>query len=291
MQRSRHIHFFAFAAILTGSIACWLPAPTFAGDPAKKADALRPVPDVQHKVYTNDDLGWPSARSAAASAVQPAPAATVPPAAGQGAGVAGAQAAFPSVPLNPLQDPRWYAQQSAPLEEELADLTSRAEALRRFRATSAGLPTGLVLDAPCEGITTDNLVAQLDLRREQIMRQLDDLDDTARRNGLLPSAVAEARALAQIPPQLTPEEQRAVLADAYWQRSDGLARTRAVIASMRQYAAARGMTLLMPTPGAGGNMTTDLLQRLDAWASSLQSELSAIEDDARRAGAQPSLLR
>jgi hypothetical protein len=246
---------------------------------------------VERKVYTNDDLGWPVTVSAAASEVQPAAAALAPPARGQEAGVTAAELAAPGEPLNQQQDPRWYAKQLAPLDEDLANIESRQAALRRFRSTSAGLPTGLVLGAPCGGITTDNLIAQLDLQRQRILQRLDDLDDLAHRNGLERGAIAEARALAEIPPALTAEQQSAALTESYTRRSDELERTRAVIAAMQQYAAARRMTLLMPTPGAGGNMTTDLLQRLDARASTLRHELSTIEDDARRAGFQPSLLR
>ena len=62
MQTFRRFHFIAAAAILLGVAACSLATPIFAGGPAGKADASRPAPDVGRKVYTNDDLGWPSAK-------------------------------------------------------------------------------------------------------------------------------------------------------------------------------------------------------------------------------------
>jgi hypothetical protein len=289
MQASRQSCFFAVVAILLGSAACWFPAPIFAGEPAARATA--PRPDVERKVYTNDDLGWPPTTSAATSTARDEASAIVPPAASRAAGAAAVNAAAPSERLSPQQDPRWYAEQEAPLEAELANIENRAQALREFRTASTGLPTGLVLNAPCQGITTDNLIAQLDLRRREVLQQLDDLDDMAHRNGLEPGVIAEARALAEVQPPPTVEQQKSALAQAYRERSDELAQTRAVIASMQQYATARGITLLMPTPGAGGNMTTDLLQRLDARANALQSQLTTIEDDARLAGFQPRLLR
>jgi hypothetical protein len=291
MQASRQFSFLVSVAILLGIVACWFPALAFAGDPARRGAAPQPLPDVGRKVYTNDDLGWPATISAATTSAQPAAAAVAPPASSQAAGPAAGNAAVPSEPLNPKQDPRWYAEQEAPLDAELADIESKAQALREFRTTSAGLPTGLVLNALCEGITADNLIAQLELRRREILQRLDDLDDLAHRNGLEPGAIAEARTLAPIQPQLAAEQQSAALRKAYRERSGELAQTREVIASMQQYAAARGIALLMPTAGAGGNMTTDLLERLDARANALQSQLSATEDDARRAGFQPSLLR
>lgn len=290
MQPFRHFRIFAYAAVLSASVAICGPTASLAGDPPRKPDAPRPARDVERRVYTNDDLGWPAAISAAASATKSAGSAAAPATEEQMAEAA-AESAAPGETVDPQQDPRWYAKQLAPLDEELANIETRREALRRFRETSAGLPTGLVLDAPCAGITTDNLVAQLDLERRRVLQRLDDLDDLAHRNGLEPGAIAEARAVAETPPPLTAEQLRDALRDSYSKRSDELAQTRAVIAAMQRDTAARGMTLLMPALGAGGNMTTDLLQRLDARASSLQGDLSTIEDDARRAGFQPSLLR
>jgi hypothetical protein len=45
-----------------------------------------------------------------------------------------------------------------------------------------------------------------------------------------------------------------------------------------------GASLLPPTPGFGGNMTTDLIERLDNRASEIQSALEQTEDTARRIG-------
>ncbi len=168
---------------------------------------------------------------------------------------------------------------------------SRAESLRQFRATSKGLPTGLVLGASCEGITTDNLLAQLELRRAQVVQRRDELDDTARRNGVGRDAIAEAGALEKIPAVLTAEEQQESLAKTYWKHFEELAQTREAVSGMQDEMDARRMSLLRAAPGWGGNMTTDLLQRLDDRASRLEGQLRNIEDDARRAGAEPGLLR
>ncbi len=54
-----------------------------------------------------------------------------------------------------------------------------------------GVPTiGLVLNAPCEGITTDNLIGQLDARRQDINEQIDSLEDAVRTSGLTAEAIA-----------------------------------------------------------------------------------------------------
>jgi hypothetical protein len=74
-------------------------------------------------------------------------------------------------------------------------------------------------------------------------------------------------------------------------RTDELVQVRAITAAMREQAAGQGFTLLQPVAGAGGNMTTDLLDRLNNRATVLQSEISAAEDDARSAGLSPGELR
>ncbi len=60
---------------------------------------------------------------------------------------------------------------------------------------------------------------------------------------------------------------------------------------MQEQAASHGITLTPPTPGNGGNMTTDLIERLNHRADSVQNELSNVEDDARSLGAQPGDFR
>ncbi|HXJ16832.1 MAG TPA: hypothetical protein VNM68_06505, partial [Candidatus Polarisedimenticolia bacterium] len=91
MQASRQYRLFVFVAILLGSVACWLPAPAFAGGLARRAPA--PRPDVERKVYTNDDLGWPATTPAAASAAPAVATPMAPPTAGGSTGASAASAA------------------------------------------------------------------------------------------------------------------------------------------------------------------------------------------------------
>jgi hypothetical protein len=278
------------AAILTFGLNLTIPAAALAaGAAAKPGTAAKP--DVQQKrVWTNDDVerlnpafdaNAPRSNSAA-SAVPAAP----------------VQAALPvpfrvasSAPLDPQKDPAWYGQQLAQLEDELATVDSREEQLRQFRAMSAGLPTGLVLNAPCEGITTDNLIAELEARRQEIAGEIDDLADTARRNGMPPGILVEGRGMVQPESQPTVEEEQSSVVEQAREASDGLTQIQETVADMQDRQAARRMTLLQPTPGNGGNMTTDLLDRLDSRANSLQSEISAAEDAARVLGVPPGDLR
>jgi len=188
-----------------------VPSAILAGVPPTGSDAslpvasappvspARPHPDRDRKVWTNDDVmalgapyrgtGTPAAdadASAATSNQIPVIQDATPPAL--------QPLAVGAAPLSQEQDPRWYAQQMAALEEQLASIDSEAQRIRSFQATSTGLQTGLTLDAPCDGITTDNLLAQLDARRQQVLQQVDDLGDAARRNDIDPGLLTEASA-------------------------------------------------------------------------------------------------
>ena len=77
----------------------------------------------------------------------------------------------------------------------------------------------------------------------------------------------------------------------YQQLSGALAETQAATENMQNQAASQGITLIPPAPGNGGNMTTDLIERLDARVGNIQNELGNVEDDARSLGAQPGDLR
>lgn len=257
------------------------PAPAATSRPPAK-----PVPDTP-KVYTNDDIGWfnPTASDAGASRPTQA-AAAVSAASGTGDG---APSSTQPAPIDPQKDPQWYAIQIASLDEALAAIQSKEDQLKQFRATSTGLPTGLDLNAPCEGITTDNLIAQLQSRREQIEQQLDDLADLARVNGLPPGTVNQAPAPEQ--PSLTVAQEQDALTSEYRDISDELAENEASLNDMQQQAAAQNITLLPSVPGEGGNLTTNLLDRLSSQAAALENILSETEDDARALGVPPGNLR
>jgi prefoldin subunit 5 len=279
----------AVSALLCVGLA--VPAATFAGGgPAKPADS--PKPDTQKTVWMNDDVERLNpefvvnrAPQTSASAVKVLPLVVIQP-----TRLAPLSAA-PRAPRDPEQDPQWYAQQVTALDAELAAIDGRELQLRQFRATSAGLPTGLVLNAPVEGITTDNLIAQLEARRQEIMQQIDALGDLARQNDLPPGILVEGRGLFLVAIQPSAEEQRAAVALQARDASDELAQVQEVVAGMHDRLSVQGITLLQRTPGEGGNMTTDLLDRLDSRANALQDEISNAEDAARSIGLQPGDLR
>ena len=250
--------------------------------PVAKTPAPAPQPrqDQSKKVYTNDDFGWyhpsaPASQSGESGAAASSETGTA----------SGDEIALP----DPHQDPQWYAQQVTSLESDLSVIESKEASLQQFRATSSGLPTGLDLSAPIEGITTDDFISQLESRRQEISQQLDDLADLARVNGLPPGTVNQPSVSAPPPPSLA--EQQLTLTTEYRDVADQLAETQDTLDDMQQQAAAQNITLIPPTPGEGGNLTTNLVSNLNSQESVLQNALSDAEDNARTLGVQPGDLR
>lgn len=234
-----------------------------------------PKPDREKKVYTNDDVDrmWPK---------QKAIVIVVPSSAAPSVGTTRAMAV--ATPVSPEKDPVWYAEQITELSAELDQLNNRDQTLGDFLARGTGQDphAGLRLNAPCEGITTSNAIAQISLRRQEIEQQLAALEDTAQQNGIRPGVLRDAPSiLAAAQPKLTPAQERAALAERQAVLSSELAATRAELGDMSLQAASIGATLQSPTPGFGGNMTTDLIERLDNRASQIQGALDQTEEAAR----------
>src|ERR1700723_2373514 len=278
----------SFFLVALLSVGFAIPASAATGGATAKPPAS-PKPDSQKKIWTNDDVERLNPEFVPGRAPESAAnSVTAPPA----TGLQSARPAPSSVAaLDPQQDPRWYAQQVTALDAELAAIDSHEEQLREFRTTSVGLPTGLVLNAPCEGITTDNLIAQLESRRQEIAQQIDALSDLARENSLPPGILVEGRGLELIPTQSSVEEQRAAATRLARDAPEQLAQVQGEVDGMQDQLSSQGITLARPAPGEGGNMTTDLLDRLDSRASALQSEISQAEDAAQGLGVPPGDLR
>ncbi len=253
-------------------------APSFA---AAKNPA--PVPDREKKVYTNDDIDrmFPKPKlSVVSSSRTPI----------QVAATSRAKSAT-NQPLTPEKDPLWYAQQVAALETELGQIAAREESLREFRASRStdalpGMRVGLQLNAPCDGITTDNEISNLGQRRAEIEQQIAALEDTAQQNDMSPAIIRDApEILAAAQNPLTPAEERSLLAERQARLADELSATQNELAGMSEQATALGANLQRPTPGFGGNMTTDLIERLDNRANEVRETLDQTEDAARQTGA------
>jgi hypothetical protein len=272
---------FCFTATIAISLLAVIPAAAFGGGPAGVAASPRPKPDVEKKVWTNDDF----APTQAANSGERAVAALVTESPAEQAETSASASA------NPEQDPRFYILQMASLENELASVENREQLLRNFRATSSGIQPGLQLYAPCEGVGTDNLIAQLAARRRDILSQMDTVSDTARRNGLPPGILRDAgdRA-AELETPLTADERQDMLKTQAQDLSFQLDQTLGIQQASYARAQSQGITLSQPAANAGGNMTTNMLQNLDNRAQDLQSAIGDLEEQARSEGVALDLL-
>ncbi len=265
-------------------ISAVAPTATFAaGDPAKPTPKPAAKPDEQRKVWTNDDIVRLNPDYLATNG-KPATVITVVPSIVVAA--EGPRVATVAVATSAEEDPAWYARQLGVLQEELAAVQAHEDELRNFRVTSTGLPTGLVLNAPCTGISTDNLIANLEAERQAIAAQVDELQDLARKSGFAPGDLAASAAA-----QPSAGARRAALTRTVEDADAQLEGIQLTEAAMQQQAAGLHAALQLPTPGFGGNMTTDLLDRLNDRAAQLQSTIDSATDAARSLGAVPSDVR
>jgi hypothetical protein len=277
------------AAVLAVLLFCGISIPVFASGDGKSPESVSasknaaPAPDREKRVYTNDDIDrmWPKDNFAVVSA---------PQAQAQLGDTVPDGTTLTTQPVSPEKDPLWYAKQVVILEAELDRIANKEERSLEFRTSGStgmlpGVHIGLRLNAPCEGITTDNQIAQLDLRRQEIEQLLAGLEDTVQQNDLPPGIIRDASVIleaAQTP--LTPDEERRALAERQALLIDQLNATQDELSYMSDQAAAVGANLQPPTPGFGGNMTTDLIERLDNRANQIQVALDQTEDAARRIG-------
>ena len=271
------------ALILCSALLAGVSPRASAGGAGKDA-TTPPKPDREKKVYTNDDIAaWHAGApqepglttfSVPTQEISPGMIRTSP------------------APYDPERDPLWYARQEVALQDQAASLDAQIAQLRNFRATASGVTTGLSIYAPCQGVGTDNLIAELVEQRNAISAQISDLEDTARQNDIPPGTFVNAPTLvaeANSRVKLTPAGERALLNARLDRLSDDLSQVTGVVQGMEQDQAAQRMTLLKYN-GDGGNMTTNLLQDLDGQAHDLRTQIAAVAEDASRAGVSPSKL-
>jgi hypothetical protein len=292
-----------FAAVLAAIPSLLIAIPAFAaGDdkPAPPAPTARSAstathPDREKKVYTNDDIDrmWPK-EQAAANAAQAGTASASPAIQGRRpVAVSRGPRATIATP-NRENNPVWYAAQIESLYAELDNISSREASLRDFRATGTtdpGVTVGLQFGAPCEGITTDNAIQELAIRRQEIEQRISELQETAEQNGMSPAVTQDPSEILQAARKpLSPGQERLALMEKQSDLIGKLAGVQNQLAEMSRQAAAQGIVLLPVTPGEGGNLLTNRIQSLDARTQQIQNALSDNEDAAQRAGLAPSAL-
>jgi hypothetical protein len=92
------------------------------------------------------------------------------------------------------KDPKWYARQLQPLREELNRTENELKALQQARKYGKGVTGGVALDQEPEGVTSEGQVEVLQQRRAQLLRKIDELEEQARHNEIVPGELRTERA-------------------------------------------------------------------------------------------------
>jgi hypothetical protein len=291
--------------LISAGLIFALAVPAMAGDAATKdkdkdsvaTSAPRPKPAAEKKIYTNEDLEALAARYGASTVGQAAPQALPAPLAARPIPAQSIASRTVIVTLPPEKDPARYARDYAALEAAIDAIDSEVAQLRNFRASDAapgaetpGVTVGLDLYAPCNGISTDNKIANLLQQRAALELEISNLEDTAQANGIRLGQLLSAASAAEsgaAAPSASPAVAQAELA----QIETRLATIQGEQTSFQQAAAnSNAPFTIAPETKFGGTYQSSYLKRLDNQASTLQSQLSAVADEARRNGVPPATL-
>jgi hypothetical protein len=291
--------------LISAGLIFALAVPAMAGDATTKdkdkdsvaTSAPRPKPAAEKKIYTNEDLEALAARYGASTVGQAAPQALPAPLAARPIPAQSIAQRTAIVTLPPEKDPARYARDYAALEAAIDAIDSEVAQLRNFRASDAapgaetpGVTVGLDIYAPCNGISTDNKIANLLQQRAALELEISNLEDTAQANGIRLGQLLSAASAAEsgaAAPSASPAVAQAELA----QIETRLATIQGEQNSFQQAAAnSNAPFTIAPETKFGGTYQSSYLKRLDNQSSALQSQLSAVEDEARRSGVPPATL-
>lgn len=159
--------------------------------PAARAQGSTPsykVEVVASRVWSNDDMDQLRARGLISTFEPTARASSNAPLAPTPARLESASAP----PLVRERDPEWYAHEAARLQRELDDqkaiLQYHVQTLEDVR-NREHMAAGVTLDRGNIGVTPEAGIDVLEARVADISRQLDDLADMARVNGIAPGVL------------------------------------------------------------------------------------------------------
>ncbi len=151
-------------------------APPQKQPPAKKAK----------KVWTNEDLEAlrPSGVTASGTAaVAPSAAGEAPPADESADKAAAEKKEKEEDPVEKLRT------RLTPLRTELDAVEAQLRSLRQNRASGRTTGGGMDVSKAPGGLNTDDQIAQLETRRNDLLRQIAAIEDEARRSGIAPGAI------------------------------------------------------------------------------------------------------
>ncbi len=85
-----------------------------------------------------------------------------------------------------FRDAKWYAGQLQSLREEVAKIDADIRTLVEVRKSGKGITDAVALDQEPEGVTSEGEMAVLQKRRVLLLRQIDELEEQARHNAIVP---------------------------------------------------------------------------------------------------------
>jgi len=167
---------FTLAAILALAVAL----PSLAAEKPRSAQANQYHP---RKIWTNDDTDLLHSRGLISIVGQEPNAAT-------SAATSPSESPMPLYKSR-LEDPAWYAERTAGLQDELE---KREAALREQQDALAGAVKGVTqpgisMDRPSAGVTPEAGLANLLAQVREVQNQLDELSDLARQNNISPGVL------------------------------------------------------------------------------------------------------
>jgi hypothetical protein len=85
-----------------------------------------------------------------------------------------------------IRDAKWYARQLQSLREEVAKIDTDVRSLVEARKSGKGITDAVALDQEPEGVTSEGQMEVLRKRRVLLVRQIDELEEQARHNAIVP---------------------------------------------------------------------------------------------------------
>jgi hypothetical protein len=85
-----------------------------------------------------------------------------------------------------VRDAKWYARQLQSLREEVAKIDTDVRSLVEARKSGKGITDAVALDQEPEGVTSEGQMEVLRKRRVLLVRQIDELEEQARHNAIVP---------------------------------------------------------------------------------------------------------
>ena len=164
------------------ALACSAPAIASQAAPPQK----QPPAKKAKKVWTNDDLealrpgGTSPSEVTAASAPS---AAGETPAAGESADKAGPQKQEGESPVEKLR------KRLTALRTELDSVDAQLRSLRSARSSGNTTGGGVDVSKTTGGLNTEDQIVQFEKQRADLLRQIADIEDEARRAGMAPGAI------------------------------------------------------------------------------------------------------